>query len=113
MSGSRDNNSHSHSCSLDCMFLHCPCAVCFLFLHEQTGPPSHPEILFFSVRTVKQGASHLAKLGTMTLAAWSACGMPALSFACPCFCILPTLRPIAGLTKIGSHRIPSSVALGR
>ena len=38
MSGSRDSSSHSHKCSLDCMFLHCPCAVCFLFLREQICP---------------------------------------------------------------------------
>ena len=34
---SRDSNSHSHNCGMDCMLLLCPCAVCFSFLHEQTG----------------------------------------------------------------------------
>ena len=94
--------SHSHSCSLDCMFVRCPCAVCFSFLHEQKGPPSHPEILSFSVRTLRHGASHPRSLGSLTLGAWSACGMPALSCACLCFCLLPALRPTAGL-NIGGH----------
>ena len=36
--GSRDRISHGHSCNLDCRLLPFPCAACFLFLHEQTGP---------------------------------------------------------------------------
>ena len=67
--GSSVCSSHSHSCSLYCRLLPFPFAVCFSFSHEQIGPPAHPEILSFSVRTlarsVAPGQSGIFDVGSL------------------------------------------------
>ena len=82
---------------MNCRLLPLHCAVCFSFLHEQTGPPTHPEILSFPC-VHWHGASHLGSLGYLTLAAWSACGMQCLFVLCLLLLLhLSALRTTAGL----------------
>ena len=72
--------------ALVCRLLPLHCAGCFSFSHEQTGPPTHPENLSFPCAHW-YGASHPG-LGSMTLAAWSACGMQCLFVLCLHVCCI-------------------------
>ena len=93
----------------NCRLLPLHCAVCFSFLHEQTGPPTHPEILSFPC-VHWHGALHRGSLGYLTLAAWSACGMQCLFVLCLLLLLhLSALRTTAGLNNsegVLGHPLP-------